>query len=127
MNIAGTEVNPNAEVEPVKDVLAQQIAQIQANLDMLYDVQNKRIQITNQKDRDNIEAMIKDLNDEIGLPVWQSQIVRQGAELSVFHEYRAELRGRLAILKDLVKSDIALKEQIADTEKALKALMKKAE
>lgn len=127
MNIEGTNVNPNPDDLPKRDQVADQILTNEKNLEMLYEVQNKKIKITNQKDKDNIEQTIKDLQEQLETPVWSSGMIRSGAEMATFHEYKAELRGRIAVYKDLVKSDVDLKEQIADTEKALNNLRKKAE
>ena len=124
MNVSGTNINPTGDDLPKVDVIANQIAQVQANLETLNEVRNKRIQITNQKDRDNIEEGIKELNEELAKPIWDSQMIRQGAEVAVVHEYRAELRGRIAVLKSLVKSDEGLKDQITETENVLKKLLK---
>ena len=125
MNIEGTNVNPDLEVVPKVDVIGNQIAQVQANLEMLNDVLSKRIQITNQRDRDSIERMLTTAKEELAVPISVSRMIREGFNLDAVQEHRAETRGRISILNELLRSDKDLKEQITETENVLKSLLKK--
>lgn len=124
MNVEGTEVNPKLEVVPKVDVIGHQIAQVQKNLEMLNDVLSKRIQITNQRDRDSIESMLTMAKEELAVPISVSRMIREGFQLDAVQEHRAETRGRISILKEILRSDKDLKEQITETENVLQKLLK---